>query len=80
MIKDQPLVSIILSVYNDEKYIDKCLESIINQSFKNFELIVINDGSTDGSLNKIQSFEDERIRLFSQKILDCPNHLIRQLI
>ena len=52
MIKDQPLVSIILSVYNDEKYIDKCLESIINQSFKNFELIVINDGSTDGSLNK----------------------------
>ena len=67
MIKDQPLVSIILSVYNDEKYIDKCLESIINQSFKNFELIVINDGSTDGSLNKIQSFEDERIRLFSQK-------------
>ena len=75
MIKDQPLVSIILSVYNDEKYIDKCLESIINQSFKNFELIVINDGSTDGSLNKIQSFEDERIRLFSQKNSGLPESL-----
>lgn len=75
MIKDQPLVSIILSVYNDEKYIDKCLESIINQSFKSFELIVINDGSTDGSLNKIQSFEDERIRLFSQKNSGLPKSL-----
>lgn len=44
-----PLVSIILSVYNGEQYLDKCLSSIYDQSFKDYELIIVNDGSTDGT-------------------------------
>ena len=42
-------ISIIIPVYNVEKYIGKCLDSIINQTYKNLEIIVINDGSTDNS-------------------------------
>ena len=45
-----PLVSVIIPVYNVEKYLDKCLDSIINQTYKNLEIICINDGSTDSSL------------------------------
>ena len=48
--------SIIIPCYNAEKYIDRCLNSIINQSYKNFEIIIINDGSTDKSLEIIQKY------------------------
>jgi alpha-1,3-rhamnosyltransferase len=48
-IKDQPLVSIIVPCYNHEKFITKCIESVINQTYKEWELIVIDDGSTDNS-------------------------------
>ena len=46
---------IIIPVYNTEKYLEKCLDSIINQSYQNMEIIVVNDGSTDTS-NGILSF------------------------
>lgn len=46
---DNPMISIITPVYNVEKYINRCVESIVNQSYKNFELILIDDGSTDKS-------------------------------
>lgn len=46
-------VSIIIPVYNTEQYINKCIQSIMNQTYENIEIIVINDGSTDNSLNKI---------------------------
>jgi len=45
-----PDISIIIPVYNVEKYLRECLDSIVNQTFKNFEVICINDGSTDRSL------------------------------
>ena len=43
-------VSIIIPVYNNEKFLDKCLDSVVNQTLNNIEIIIINDGSTDGSL------------------------------
>lgn len=42
-----PKISVIIPVYNTERYLDKCLTSVINQSFKDIEIILINDGSTD---------------------------------
>ena len=55
-------ISIIVPAYNAEKYIKKCLESLINQTKKEIEIIVINDGSTDKTEKIIKSFKDERIR------------------
>ena len=48
-----PEISIIVPVYNVEKYLRRCIDSILNQSFKNFELILVDDGSTDNSLSLI---------------------------
>ena len=45
----EELVSIIIPVYNVEKYIEQCIQSVINQTYKNIEIILINDGSTDKS-------------------------------
>lgn len=49
--------SFIVPVYNTEKYLDKCLRSLVNQTFKDFEIIIINDGSTDGSKNIISKYQ-----------------------
>lgn len=56
-----PLVSILMPVYNAEKYISMAIESILNQTFHDFEFIIINDGSTDSSADIIRSFHDPRI-------------------
>lgn len=58
-------VSIIVPVFNAEKFISNTIESIINQSYKNIELILINDGSTDNSLEVCQSYSDSRIKILS---------------
>lgn len=67
--KDKVSFSIIVPVYNTEKYVVECLKSIIGQSYSNFEIIIIDDGSTDSSLNICKRFEsfDKRIRLFQQE-------------
>lgn len=57
--------SIIIPVYNGEKFIDKCLESILKQSYKNVEIIVINDCSTDNTLKVLGKYD--KIKLFSTK-------------
>lgn len=57
------LVSIILPVYNAEEYVDECISNILVQTYRKFELIVINDGSTDNSMKIISSFKDERIKI-----------------
>ena len=51
-----PLISIIVPCFNNEKYVEKCLDSINQQSFKDFEVIIINDGSTDNSKEIIEHF------------------------
>ena len=56
-------VSIIIPVYNSEKYIKECLESIVNQTYTKLEIIVVNDVSTDNSINIIKQFKDKRIKI-----------------
>ncbi len=71
-------VSIILPVYNGEKYISEAIESIIDQTYKNFELIIINDCSTDNTLELCNSYadKDQRIKVFSNETnLKLPNSL-----
>ena len=62
-------ISIIVPVYNVEKYLFKCVESLINQSFKDIEIILVDDGSTDNSLNICNEYaaKDKRIKVISQK-------------
>ena len=62
------MLSIILPVYNAEKYLEKCLKSILDQSFSDFEVILINDGSSDSSQNICETFanKDKRIVYINQ--------------
>jgi len=62
-----PAVSIIIPVYNAGEYLPECLDSIIKQIFPDFELLIIDDGSTDNSIDIIKSFPDRRIRLIMNK-------------
>ncbi|BAZ14876.1 glycosyl transferase family protein [Calothrix sp. NIES-4071] len=60
-----PIISVIIPTYNSEKTIKITVESILNQSFHNFELIIINDGSNDSTLDIISNIHDSRIKLFT---------------
>lgn len=59
-------ISIVIPVYNAEKYLKECIDSCLNQTFNDFELILVNDGSTDNSEEIILSYDDSRIRYFSE--------------
>lgn len=65
----QDLLSVIVPIYNVKQYLSKCLDSIINQTYKNLEIICINDGSTDGSeiILNTYALEDNRIKVINQK-------------
>ena len=65
-----PKVSIIVPVYNVGKYLSKCLDSLINQTLEDIEIICINDGSTDNSLDILKSYRTKDSRI---KIIDKPN-------
>ena len=62
-----PSLSVIMSVYNCEEFLRKSIDSILNQTFTDFEFIIINDGSTDKSKSIIESYNDSRIKLVNQK-------------
>ncbi|CVK19931.1 glycosyltransferase family 2 protein [Sporomusa sphaeroides] len=63
-----PKVTVLMSVYNGEQYLREAIESILKQSYKNFELLIINDASTDTSRSIIQSYSDPRIRLIDNEV------------
>ena len=67
--KSEPLVSIVIPAYNAEKTIDKCLNSVHNQNYFNWECIVINDGSEDDTLSIIETWvkQDNRIKVYTQE-------------
>jgi len=60
-----PLISVIIPVYNGEKTIQETIESVLNQTFTDFELIVINDGSQDATLEIVERIQDSRLNVFS---------------
>ena len=59
------MISVIINCYNSEKYISKCLESVLNQTYKDLEILIINDGSTDDTLKIIKSYKDKRIKVIN---------------
>ena len=62
-----PLVTVVMPVWNDERYLASSLESILRQTFDRFEIIVVDDGSTDGSVEILRNFKDPRIKVTSQE-------------
>jgi len=78
----EKLVSVIMPVYNGEKFLNTSVESILNQTYKNFEFIIINDGSSDNSKKIIQNYLiDRRIKLYSLKkigIVGCLNYALKK--
>ena len=62
-----PKVTVLMPVYNGEKYLREAIESILNQTFKDFEFLIINDGSTDSSRDIVLSYNDSRIRLIDNE-------------
>ncbi|MCC7554091.1 MAG: glycosyltransferase [Methanobacteriaceae archaeon] len=68
-IKNEYKVSVIIPVYNVEKYLKECLDSVLNQTLENIEILCINDGSTDSSLKILEEYseKDERVKIFTKK-------------
>lgn len=67
--EDRPLISFVVPVYNSERYIDKCINSILNQTVGDFEIIIIDDGSKDNSFKKCKKYQNENknVKVFSQR-------------
>ncbi|MBR4705483.1 MAG: glycosyltransferase family 2 protein [Paludibacteraceae bacterium] len=63
---NQPLVSVIIPLYNSEEYIVGTIESVLNQTYKNVEIIVVDDGSTDGSFAVAKRYESEAVHVYHQ--------------
>ena len=74
-----PKLSIILSVYNGEKYLHEAIDSILRQTFTDYEFIIINDGSTDNTKHLLEEYSDSRIRLFHQRNIGLTRSLNKGL-
>lgn len=61
------MISVVIPLYNKEKQIAHTLQSVFNQTFQNFEVVIVDDGSTDGSVAEVEKLSDSRIRLIHQK-------------
>ena len=69
MIQSEDLVSIIVPVFNVEKYLSRCINSLVAQDYKQLEIILVNDGSTDSSMTICKEYEkkDNRIKIINQQ-------------
>ena len=77
------LISVILPIYNVSDYLDRCMESVINQTYRNIEIIIVDDGSTDGSALKCDEYKkkDDRIIVFHKEnggLSDARNYGIQR--
>ncbi len=70
-----PLVSVIICVHNGELFLKQALDSVFSQSLKNFEAITVDDGSRDGSMRLLQSYNDRRLRVIRQENQGAPSAL-----
>lgn len=61
------MISVVIPLYNKEKQIAKTLQTVLNQTYQNFEIVIVNDGSTDRSVDEVKKFLNSRIRLINQK-------------
>jgi glycosyltransferase involved in cell wall biosynthesis len=75
--ESEPKISVVIPIYNAEKYLAECLDSMLNQTFRNWECICVNDGSNDGSMSILEQYAavDDRIRVLSQK--NCGQSIAR---
>jgi glycosyltransferase involved in cell wall biosynthesis len=64
---NQPIISVLMPVYNSQKYIRKAIKSILSQTFKDFELLIVDDGSFDNSVDIVNEFKDSRIKIFQKE-------------
>ena len=66
--ENKPLVSIVINCYNSANYISRAINSVVNQTYTNWELIIWDDGSSDNTVNIVKKFKDERIQIiFTRK-------------
>lgn len=73
--KQIPTISIVMGMYNAASHLRDCMESMISQTFSDFELIIVDDGSTDQSVKIVESFKDPRVRLLKQENRGLPSAL-----
>ena len=64
----EPLITVIMGAFNAEKYLRESIDSVINQSYQNIELIIINDASNDKTASILASYSDSRIKIINNKI------------
>jgi len=67
-----PTISVVIPAYNSEKTIKETIDSVLNQTYSDLELIVVNDGSTDATLDVILTIDDSRIKVFSHPNSGAP--------
>ena len=70
-----PQISVVTSVYNGEAYLEECVDSILNQTFQDFEYIILNNGSTDRTAEILAKYSDPRLRIVHQENLGIVNSL-----
>ena len=65
----EPLVSVIVPIYNAAEYLERCINSVLGQEYKNFELILVNDGSQDasGEICRAYAAQDERVKVLEKE-------------